>query len=331
MNINENKNTKKYTSIINKMNNDIKVENVNSKYFEDNNFKRINDEIAFDEDLGKNIMNKNISMDNHDNNNYIFLRTIKTNEINEQKIPNNSSNKINKLLEDNIPDINLEKDLIDNNFLKTERKNEKINIYNNIFISKNDNIINENFKTNKKFEYLKNSTADSFTINSSYENINKLSKYKYAINSFLRQKVKNYIIQISFGRYKTLDLPKNIKDELLKENKNENINNLSNDTDLIKHNFKFTSFDKVYTPIKKSENKKITSSKNIKDEENNFYTRIKMVKQTKKPIRSKEKNKKFNNYEEQISKNIEKNKQNLNNPEEYFSGFFNNILSKKQS
>ena len=32
------------------------------------------------------------------------------------------------------------------------------------------------------------------------------------------------------------------------------------------------------------------------------------------------------NYDKLISKNIEKNQQNLNNPEEYFEGFFNNII-----
>jgi hypothetical protein len=35
--------------------------------------------------------------------------------------------------------------------------------------------------------------------------------------------------------------------------------------------------------------------------------------------------------EEQISKNIEKNKQNLNNPEEYFCGFFNDILQRRKT
>ena len=34
------------------------------------------------------------------------------------------------------------------------------------------------------------------------------------------------------------------------------------------------------------------------------------------------------NYEKLISKNIEKNQQNLNNPEEYFEGFFNDIIFK---
>ena len=38
------------------------------------------------------------------------------------------------------------------------------------------------------------------------------------------------------------------------------------------------------------------------------------------------------NYDKLISKNIEDNQQNLNNPEEYFQGFFKDIISKnKQS
>ena len=34
---------------------------------------------------------------------------------------------------------------------------------------------------------------------------------------------------------------------------------------------------------------------------------------------------------DQISQNIQKNKQNLNNPEEYFSGFFTNLLQTKKT
>ena len=36
------------------------------------------------------------------------------------------------------------------------------------------------------------------------------------------------------------------------------------------------------------------------------------------------------NYNKLISKNIEKNQLNLNNPEEYFEGFFNNIIFNKK-
>ena len=39
----------------------------------------------------------------------------------------------------------------------------------------------------------------------------------------------------------------------------------------------------------------------------------------------------MNNFEDKISKNIEKNKQNLNNPSEYFSVLFNKILNKKKN
>ena len=35
------------------------------------------------------------------------------------------------------------------------------------------------------------------------------------------------------------------------------------------------------------------------------------------------------NYNKLISKNIEKNQLNLNNPEEYFEGFFNDIIFNK--
>ena len=48
-------------------------------------------------------------------------------------------------------------------------------------------------------------------------------------------------------------------------------------------------------------------------------------------VKFKDKFKKLNNYEEQISKNIENNQQKLNNPEEYYSGFFSQILTKNQS
>ena len=37
------------------------------------------------------------------------------------------------------------------------------------------------------------------------------------------------------------------------------------------------------------------------------------------------------NYNKLISKNIEKNQKNLNNPEEYFKGFFNDIISHSKS
>ena len=68
---------------------------------------------------------------------------------------------------------------------------------------------------------------------------------------------------------------------------------------------------------------------NNNNEDINFYTKIKM--KTRKSFKNFDRIKKLNNFEDKISKNIEKNKQNLNNPSEYFSVLFNKILCKKKN
>ena len=98
----------------------------------------------------------------------------------------------------------------------------------------------------------------------------------------------------------------------------------------MKYKFNSTIDIKNNTSFRKKE--KINySSNNVIDGENTFYSRMKIINKNKNFGRFKDKNKISNGYQDVISKNIEKNKQNLNNPEEYFSGFFNNILSKKKS
>ena len=153
---------------------------------EDNNFKRINEEMVFNEDIGTNIINKHITMDNHDNNNFIYNREINNKEKNDDfNSKNNSINAIKKLLKDkDIYHSYSEKNFINNNYINTDRVNEKINIYNNFFISNppnSDNIAENKLFKNKKFEGLQNSTADSFSINSTYEN-----KIKYLIINILQ-------------------------------------------------------------------------------------------------------------------------------------------------
>jgi hypothetical protein len=70
------------------------------------------------------------------------------------------------------------------------------------------------------------------------------------------------------------------------------------------------------------------------DKEKNFYHHVKTF---RIGLKNKEKEKEASpvakklNLEERISINIEKNKQNLNNPEEYFSGFFKNLLISKKT
>ena len=76
-----------------------------------------------------------------------------------------------------ISNTNSEKLLLDNHSFNSDKGNKKINIYNNIVIKnpqKNENIINANNIKKNRFDILENSSADSFSINSTYESINKI-------------------------------------------------------------------------------------------------------------------------------------------------------------
>ena len=333
---------------VNKRNSDIQLNDINKNY-KDDNLERINEEIFFNEDLGTNIINRHISMNNFDKNNFIFHSREKITQKNEELISQkNTCDKLDKLLrEDN------ENNLFDNNSDNTEKINKKINIYNNIVINnshKNANIINETYNKINKFTILENSMVDSFKIESIYENINKLSQYKYSIEPELQKKVKNILNDRPLASYKTIQSSKNNTRIIFKEmstpNKKREVSPFSekkikygtaNNSPSRNHKLKKTKTffrDKNVnnSSIKKKVNIRL-STNNINDEEDTFYTRIKVAKSfrkpTSKPTSKLRDIKKTNNYERQITKNIEKNKQNLNNPEEYFTGFFNNILSKK--
>ena len=263
--------------------------------------------------------------------------------INEKrKIMINSFDKIYKLLSgNNISDANIENVLIDNHSVHSDKRNKKINIYNNIVINnsnKNDNSNNNtNYTKQNKFDILENSSADSFSINSTYENINKISKYKYSNNKSLQDKVKKLLNRnSSISHYKTINSTKNNKSLLIKEERliSKNNNNNYKNKSMISHSAEKNKFDKNInifhnsgndTPNNKKE--KSLSSLSDNDDEDNFYTMIKM--KTKRSCKNLKKKKKENNYEDKISKNIEINKQNLNNPKEYFSVLFNQILTKK--
>ena len=331
-----------------------KLNNINlNKKIEDENLERVNEEMFFNEEFGTNIINRKISMNNYDKNNYIFHQISK--EKNDELIThNNSFDKIYKLLHDNnISDLNIENVLIDNHSVHSDKGNKKINIYNNIVINnshKNDNAINTNYTKKNSFDKLENTSADSFSINSTYENINKISKYKYASDKSLQFKIKKLLIQTpNFKTYKTIQSTKDNKSTLFKDetpsSKNNNFktksmfysadkNRLDNDksptnTHLVKHKFNHILHESDNDTPKYSRESKLRSSIN-EPEEDNFYTMVKMNNRTKRSCKNIEKSRKTNNYEDKISKNIEINKQNLNNPKEYFSGLFNKILTKKQ-
>jgi hypothetical protein len=244
--------------------------------------------------------------------------------------------------------------------------------------------------------YLDTSLSTSFTINSSYENINEISNYKYDSSPDLREKTKSFILsqinnintvklkktsssKIHSLKYsQTKDHPKKLSHKKTfrkksyiigsKKKMNEIINlaeaakksfilepdnNIKPHLKLTKsinkpevfsfkheeeHNTKDLRFSSViHYKRKKSlkSNKHIKKVITAKEKENNYYSKINRMRSKKNVNYSnfEEKSEKENsklNFNEVIAKNIEKNQQNLNNPEEYFEGFFNNIILKQK-
>ena len=333
---------------ISNKNSDINIDSL-IKYLKENNYERINEENFFTEDLDSDIIKKRISMNNYDKNNLIYQKGIETEEKEEKLIfQKNTDDKIDKLLKDN----NNEKELIDNNSENICKNNKQTNNSNNIIIDdsyKDDNKLKDNSNKTNKFCCLLSSLVESFKINSTYENINKISKYEYASSSIFRQKVKNFILQLSFNKNKTFQSPNNTKSVSFKgpflKNKiypfsaekkkieSEIDSPKEKENEFAKENLnKFNTFYINHSPVNKKENNKYISS--IVEGERTFYMKYKDIDikpKKRASVKFKDKFKKLNNYEEQISKNIENNQQKLNNPEEYYSGFFSKILTKNQS
>ena len=94
----------------------------------------------------------------------------------------------------------------------------------------------------------------------------------------------------------------------------------------------FSIINKKRISIKKRPGKRYDSNK---EKEKTFYNQIaiKMNPKRKRTLEEKQEKEKKDekmNYDKLISKNIEDNQQNLNNPEEYFQGFFKDIISKRK-
>ena len=384
--------------------NSIKSNNYNE---EDN---EINEEIYSDEDFNINIENENMLFNNSDKNDNIIYPYIKP------FLYNKNNNNIN--------DFNLSK-LLDKN-------RSKLSLIRNDVASKNSKITknskNYDFFKSSRFSNLYTTTSTSFTINSIYENINKLTGYKFNKDLYLQNKIKNYIIDECFFQTNTVNYfkknnsnlnsptekimkvnqgySKNNKTSrnggnsnfLIRNYKNDeqtpkqkkikmrnslksrqkrglSIDNLNNNSKLpLNHNrsffdeknqkfqknkrrksinfwknpnssfLNFSNISNRYISILQDDNyfyNKRESKRNAlklnDDEEVSFYTKMKTIRNIKNIKNNTINNNSFvanskkYNLMDQISQNIQKNKQNLNNPEEYFSGFFSNILQRKKT
>ena len=146
------------------------------------------------------------------------------------------------------------------------------------------------------------------------KNINNILNIKYNINVNNNKLVSKKDSRISVSRINR----KSVNNEKQKENR--------------KHH-SFIHSIKSRGSLKRRQIKKDES---IMDLGNNFYNKINRIKTMKKNMTNTfeekheidTKNTKLS-YNKLISKNIEKNKKNLNNPEEYFEGFFNDIIFNK--
>ena len=139
------------------------------------------------------------------------------------------------------------------------------------------------------------------------------------------QSLKNTLYKEESPNLKNTNLKKTTFYHSAEKNKFDIIKSPTN-THLVKHNIIHLLQD---TDDDASNNKRGSHIRSaVNDfEDVNFYTQIKMK---RKSCKNCQRIKKNNNYEDKISKNIENNKQNLNNPKEYFSGLFNKILIKTQ-
>ena len=302
--------------------NSINIENNNNEIEDDEN-----------ENNGNNLLeNKNKKF----NKNRLSLNTIFEDENNSPQLNNrnssSSSSEINiktnkqKNINNNIKikeDIEYIKNKIYNKY-STPYDYDEIN--NEIYPEENFIISPQNqcfkFKTN----YIQNSNLDnfsicsteiSFSINSEYENIDKLSEYNYSKDISFRKSINNYIKKEVNKKKKNI-----FKINIINEN-NDNLYNsniskkksFASKTNSIKSN--------SINPFKSPRKSNVSERNSIKDLSNRKLLNIENDK--------KNDNENKDDILSVISQNIENDNMNLNNPDLFYSGIFMKFMDKKMT
>jgi len=264
----------------------------------------------------------------HSKNELITKKEIKNIENkNSLKFNNNFLSK--NYIEDNKNKINI-----------TPYRDEEINneIYpgERFIITGDSNQINKNLINNNLIQdNISMCSTESFSILSEYENINELCEFQYSKDKKIRKKIKNFIKE---GILKNKTLTKSTilansencsKDSILKniynnnENnkKNQNYNKIPSSLNSIPKNFESFGFEKKN--IEKENLIRNHSGKII-----NFKVNKMLSYQDKDFSPSNTKEKEILDF---IEHNIEKNVMILNNPEQFYSEFFINVMNKKKN
>ena len=222
---------------------------------------------------------------------------------------------------DNLSD-SLDKNLISIRSNITPYKPNEINneIYpDETFIAYSNHISNKE-TTEKRLQSLflkKNSdlsicsTEISFSIQSEYENLEVLSDHKYIKSPILQRKVREIVTGTQY-KYKSSLKAKTLKDENNRVKKKTSFAKIEISNNIKKHaTFHNNNFDK------KTENDS-ESERDINSEHNRLFNNptIKKVSNKKKDLLN------------VINQNIERNYMNLNDPDLFYSEFFQKILDK---
>ena len=203
------------------------------------------------------------------------------------------------------------------------------------------------------FSNLISTREDSFELISSYENLNKITRNRYIKNQSLQSKIKNILINeytssnARGSSSKNKSKIKNLLKEKVKKGKNslsnENLkkeanNGFLNTLDISKLNSNMNINKTIDNKEKKFENVKIRrhkSTKNVLEKKKSKVNLkfIEIINKNKNSSKSSNKRRKtelfsVNRKLNMISKNMEGANKNINNPEEFYMDFFNNIISK---
>ena len=186
---------------------------------------------------------------------------------------------------------------------------------NNKFLSVKYNM---NLNSKKSLSRLSSENYEKSNI-SNQNNVNKTGVVKRATLQFDESKFDSKMsprVPKSSKRLEPSDSPRKIEKEETKKSGNRF----------------FSATNKKRNSTKKRSAKRHESNR---EKEKTFYNQIAIKRNPKKKRTIEEKPEKEKkdekmNYDKLISKNIEENQQNLNNPEEYFQGFFKDIISKRK-
>ena len=233
------------------------------------------------------------------------------------------NNAINENIDNNFNNINIQNNNNENDGGGDDQLNltfRNKNILKTVLLNKSLRDLMEKSPREKKSENNYNisiiSTEVSFTINSEYENLDLLSNYKFSKSVELRNKIKKILIE----------------DEKIIKNKKYNSTKKLSPLKVYSLHSQSSRIMNMDLPEKKNFQRKFHKSNSIITRERINEIDNSIVNNNKKKILQRKsnafKNDKKPNLLNVISQNIEKNKMNLNNPDEFYSEYFSNILNK---